>query len=138
VALVAVAAVYAALGLIRLAPGYLEPHYSMRAVSRDLGSLLAGAPGRIGAIGGEALFSENRLPYRSLMGGSWPASPPDVLLLAGLLNDPEGRLGREYRLIRLYAIHVSPEYIVGEVSWKATEGPFLRTNIRVYRRIAGG
>jgi hypothetical protein len=106
----------------------------MREVSRDLGVLLAGAPGRISALGGEALFSENRLPYRSLMGGQWPASPPHVLLLAGLLEDPQGRLDREYRLIRQYAIHVSPEYILGEAAWKPTQGQFRRTHIRVYQR----
>ncbi len=138
VALAAAAALYAVLGIVRLAPGYLEPHYSMREASRDLGALLAGAPGRIGALGGEALFSENRLPYRSVMGGAWPASPPDVLVLAGRINDPEGRLGREYRLIRQYALYISPEYIVEEASWTPAEGPFLRTNIRVYRRIGGG
>lgn len=133
-ALVAAAVLYAGLGLVRLAPAYLEPHYTMREASRDLGVLLAGAPARIGAIGGEALFSENRLRYRSLMGGRWPASPPDVLLLAGMMEDPQGRLGREYRLIRQYAIYVAPEFVLGEVSWKPTQGQFLRTNIRVYQR----
>jgi Dolichyl-phosphate-mannose-protein mannosyltransferase len=132
--IVVAAALYAGLGMVRLAPGYLEPHYTMREVSRDLGVLLAGAPGRISALGGEALFSENRLPYRSLMGGQWPASPPHVLLLAGLLEDPQGRLDREYRLIRQYAIHVSPEYILGEAAWKPTQGQFRRTHIRVYQR----
>lgn len=137
-ALVTAAVLYAVLGVVRLAPGYLEPHYSMREASVDLGVLLAGAPGPISALGGEALFSENRLPYRSAMGGTWPASAPDVLILAGRIRDPEQRLGREYRLVRQYAIYVSPEYIVDEVSWKASEGPFLRTHIRVYRRIEGG
>jgi hypothetical protein len=137
-ALVAAAALYALLGVVRLAPGYLEPHYSMRDASRDLGALLAGTPGRIGALGGEALFSENGLQYRSVLGGSWPAPPPDVLLLAGQIKDPDGRLGREYRLVRQYAIEISPELVVNESSWKVSEGPFLRTNIRVYRRIKDG
>jgi Dolichyl-phosphate-mannose-protein mannosyltransferase len=134
VALVAAAALYAGLGVVRVAPGYLEPHYTMREASRDLGVLLARVPGRIGAIGGDSVFSENRLPYRSLLGRRWPASPPDVLILAGLLEDPQGRLGREYWLIRQYAIYVSPEYVLGEVSWKPTQGQFMRTNIRVYQR----
>ena len=137
-ALLGAALLYGVVGLARLAPGYLEPHHTMRDASGDLGALLAGRPGRIGAVGGEALFSDNRLPYRSLMGGVWPASPPDVLVLAGLLHDPTGRLDREYRLVRQYAIYVSPEFVLGEASWKPFQGQFLRTNVRVYRRAGEG
>jgi hypothetical protein len=137
VALVAAAALYAGLGMVRLAPGYLEPHYTMREISRDLGVLLAGTSGRIGARGGDGLFSENRLPYRSIMSAEWPASPPEVIVLAGLLSDPQGRLGREYRLIRQYAIYVAPEYVLDQATWAATDGSFQRTNVRVYRRRPG-
>ena len=72
------------------------------------------------------------------MSAEWPPSPPDVLVLAGLLRDPQGRLGREYRLIRQYAIYVAPEYVLDQASWAATDGSFQRTNVRVYRRHPGG
>ncbi len=136
--LVAAAVLYAMLGLARLAPGYLDPHYSMRDVSRDLGARLAGDSGRIAALGGEALFNENRLAYQTIMGRRWPASPPEVLLLAGRLIDPGDRLAREYRLIRHYTIHVSPELVNKASTWDPTVGPFRRTRILVYRRVAGG
>ena len=138
VALVAAAGLYAGLGLIRLAPGYLEPHYTMREASREIGALLAGAPGWIDVYGGDALFSENRLPYRSLLGARWSGSPAGALVVAGLIKDPDGRLGREYRLVRQYSIYTSPEYVLGEGSWTPTEGPAQRMNVRVYRRVEGG
>lgn len=133
-ALVTAALLYVVLGLVRLAPGYLEPHYTMHAASRDLAGLLGDSSGRIAASGGEALFSDNRLRYRSLMGRRWPATPPEVLILASAFDDPEDRLDREYRLIRQYTIYVSPEFILGESSWNADGGEFRRTHVRVYRR----
>jgi hypothetical protein len=138
VALVAAAGLYAGLGLIRLAPGYLEPHYTMREASREIGALLAGAPGRIDVYGGDALFSENRLPYRSLMAARWAGTPAGPLVVAGRILDPGERLGREYRLVRQYSIYTSPEYVLGEGSWTPTEGPAQRMNVRIYRRVEGG
>jgi hypothetical protein len=135
---VAGALLYAGLGLVRLAPGYLEPHYSMRETSRDLGVLLDGVRGPIGTLGGEALFNENRLPYRSVMNRRLPKTPLEVVVLAGVIEDPEDRLDRGYRLVRQYALFVAPELVLGDASWKASHGPFLRTNVRVYRRADGG
>jgi hypothetical protein len=37
-------------------------------------------------------------------------------------------------LIRQYAIYVAPEFVLGEASWKPSQGQFQRTNVRVYRR----
>jgi hypothetical protein len=132
--LVGAALLFGILGVARLAPGYVDPHYSMRDTSRDLGALLGGTSGPIRAAGGEALFSDNRLRYASIMGGYWPRTPPEVLIVAGIFPDRENRLNREYRLIRQYAIYVAPEYVLGETSWKVSHGQFQRTNVRVYRR----
>jgi len=138
-AVVTAALLFGALGLVRLAPGYLDPHYSMRDSSRDLGRLLSGGvSGSIGTLGAEALFSDNRLRYRSVFGGHWPSAPPDVLVLAGRIADPQDRLYREYRLIRQYAIYVSPEFVLGEPTWSAAVGQFRRTTVRVYRRASEG
>jgi hypothetical protein len=133
-AVVTAALVFGGLGLVRLAPGYLDPHFSMRDSSRDLGTLLSGVPGSIRTLGGEALFSDNRLRYGSILGREWPQAPADVLVLAGRINDPQDRLRREYRLIRQYAIYVSPEFILGEPTWSGAVGQFRRTTVRVYRR----
>ena len=132
------ALLYAGLGLVRLAPGYLEPHYSMRESSRDLGILLDGVRGPIGTLGGEALFSENRLRYRSVMDRHLPRTPLEVVVLAGVIEDPEDRLDRGYRLVRQYALFVAPDFVLGDAAWKPSHGQFLRTNVRVYRRADGG
>jgi hypothetical protein len=137
-AVVTAALLVGVLGLVRLAPGYLDPHYSMRDSSRDLGTLLSGVNGSIRTFGAEALFSDNRLRYRSVLGGQWPSAPPDVLVLAGRIPDPHDRLHHEYRLIRQYAIYVSPEFILGEPTWSAAVGQFRRTTVSVYRRAGEG
>ena len=137
IAVVAGALLVGVLGLVRLAPGYLDPHYSMRDSSRDLGTLLGGVSGSIRTLGAEALFSDNRLRYRSVFGGQWSSAPPDVLVLAGRM-EPSDRLHHEYRLIRQYPIYVSPEFILGEPTWSAAVGQFRRTTVSVYRRAGEG
>jgi hypothetical protein len=137
-ALITAALLVGELGLVRLAPGYLDPHYSMRDSSRDLGTLLSGVRGSIRTLGAEALFSDNRLRYGSVLGGRWPKAPLDVLVIAGRIDDPQGHLQHEYRLIRQYAIYVSPEFILGEPTWSAAVGQFRRTTISVYRRASEG
>src|SRR4030095_12571554 len=72
--------------------------------------------------------------YGSILGGEWPRAPADVLVLAGRINDPQDRLRREYRLIRQYAIYVSPEFILGEPTWAGAVGQFRRLSVRVYTR----
>ena len=137
-AVVAAALLVGGLGLVRLAPGYLDPHYSMRDSSRDLGTLLSGVHGSIRTLGAEALFSDNRLRYGSVLGGRWPKAPLDALVVAGRIEDPQGHLQHEYRLVRQYAIYVSPEFILGEPTWSAAVGQFRRMTISVYRRTGEG
>jgi hypothetical protein len=59
-------------------------------------------------------------------------------VLAGRIPDPHDRLHHEYRLIRQYAIYVSPEFILGEPTWSAAVGQFRRTTVSVYRRAGEG
>jgi hypothetical protein len=59
-------------------------------------------------------------------------------VIAGRIDDPQGHLQHEYRLIRQYAIYVSPEFILGEPTWSAAVGQFRRTTISVYRRASEG
>lgn len=132
--LVGAAVLFGMLGVARLVPGYVDPHYSMRDSSRDLGAMLEGTGGPIRSVGGEALFSDNRLRYASIMGGYWPSTAPEVLIVAGGFPDPEDRLNREYRLVRQYGIYVSPEFVLGEAVWSPAVGQFRRTIVRVYRR----
>lgn len=134
----AVAVAYAVIALVRLAPGLLDPHYSIRAASRDLGQLLAGTAQPVRALESEVLFSDNRLPYRTIIGRQWPASRPELLLLGAPIRDPLRFLEREYRLVRTYAIDTSPEYVRMRLARATTPGPLPRTSIRLYQRIAPG
>ena len=56
------------LGLVHIATTYLDPYFSMRAASRDLGVLLAGSTRDIATANAEGLFNDNALPYRSILG----------------------------------------------------------------------
>jgi hypothetical protein len=134
--LVAATLVVSVAGLARLAPGYLHPHYSIREASRDLAVRLGDASGRIGAVEGEVLFSDNRLAYRSIFGRRFPSNPPDFLVMAARLDDPRGVLGRDYALIHVYSIHISPEYMRSEFPLGAPPESVARSRIRVYRRIS--
>jgi hypothetical protein len=133
--IIAATLVVAAAGLVRLGPGYLHPHYSIRAASRDLATRVGDAPGRIGAVEGEVLFTDNRLAYQSIFGRRLPSRPPAFLLMAARLDDPEGRLGRDYALIHIYPIHISPEYMRAEFPLGAPPESVARSRIRLYRRI---
>jgi len=127
---------YVTLGIVRLAPGYLDPHFTMREASRDLGVLLAGSAADIGAANAEGLFNDNALPYRSILEDRWPTTWPEVIVIAFKFDDPQRRLEREYRLIRSYRIYVSPEYARNEDPWipsSEAEG----VTVRVYRRATG-
>ena len=127
---------YVTLGLVRLAPGYLDPHFTMREASRDLGVLLADSAGDIGAANVDGLFNDNALPYRSIFNDSWPPTRPEVIVIAFKFHDPQRRLEREYRLIRSYRIYVSPEYARNEDPWiPASEAEGV--TVRVYRRTTG-
>ena len=136
--LLAVAAAYALIALVRLAPGYLHPHYSIREASRDLGQFLAGVAHPVRTLESEVLFSDNRLSYRIIHGRKWPASRPEVMLLGAPIEDPLRLLEREYRLARTYEIYTSPEYVRTRLSRVTTPGPLPRTSIRLYQRISPG
>jgi hypothetical protein len=131
-------AAYAALGLMRLAPGYLHPHYSIRTVSRDLGVLLAGTTGEIRVANGESLFNENRLAYQSILGRNWSATRPEVVVVAVInfdFKDPQAILEHEYRLIRTYSVWVSPAYVRARSLPRMIQTSPPSGRVHVYRRL---
>jgi hypothetical protein len=103
-------ACYAALAVARIAPAYLTPRYTIAETSRDLGRLLAeSVRDNIATANAEGLFNGNALPYRSIVGRTWPSYRPDVLVTVFVFNDPLGLLEREYRPIARYHLYTSPE-----------------------------
>lgn len=106
----AAALCYGGLVVARVAPSYVHPHYTLKAASEALGATLAGGPDVLTVSRGEGLFTGNRLPYRSTLGRTWPARPPERIVIVFRFDDPGDRLGREYTLIATYRLFVSPAY----------------------------
>ena len=101
------AAVYAVLSLISILPSYVEPQYTMKLTSENLGRQLAGFHGVVGSRRADSLFTANTLRYRSTLGrGGWQ---PDVLLV--VFDAPEPSLDREYRLVTQYDLFISRRYV---------------------------
>jgi hypothetical protein len=94
---------------IKIAPGYVNPHYSMKNASRDLGLILSGSS-TIVTIAAESLFNENKLPYKSLFDTNWPAEKPEIIVVAFRHEWAKGIVARDYRQIKTYDLYVSPEY----------------------------
>ena len=129
--------IVAVAGLARLAPGYLNPHYSIREASRDLAVRLGMPP-------------DGSAPRRARCSSATTAWPTGASSAAASLRisrfpgdgraprRPAGVLGRDYALIHVYSIHISPEYIRSGVSDGGTPESVARSRIRVYRRISPG
>lgn len=136
VALISAAALcYAALSLAQVLPWYTNPHYSIRQASRDLGTSAAGETGVIVTSGAEGLFNGNALPYRTLLGKTWPARKPEIIVIAFQFADPEGLLERDYDLVSSYRLSVSPEYLDNRATMVDADAPV--EIVRVYRRKPG-
>ena len=111
VALIPAAALcYAVLSVVRIAPSYVHPHYSIKHTSEQLGLSLAGSTASIASSRTEGLFNGNTLPYLGVSFRRWPRQDPDVIVIGFRFGDPEKLLEREYSLIATYRLFVSPEY----------------------------
>jgi 4-amino-4-deoxy-L-arabinose transferase-like glycosyltransferase len=98
---------YFALSTIRLVPGYLNPHYTIRDTSRELESLVAGRT--VASTQSEGLFNDNALRYRI-----WRASPtdkPEIIVAVTYDPDDPERVDDTYALIKTYRAYVAPEYL---------------------------
>lgn len=101
---------YLTASIIRLAPAYLDPHYTIRDISIDLGELYVGAA-PIATRGAEGLFNDNSLRYRRFYRDSWRSNPPEIVVISNAVSAGEIELLRErYHLIKTYVPYVSPDY----------------------------
>jgi hypothetical protein len=91
-------------------PGYLDPHYSVRHTSRDLGRALADSKS-IAVFRAEGLFNGNVLAYRSF-DEETQFEKPDAVVVGFVLRapDPIEWLEQNYRVARIYRLYASPEY----------------------------
>jgi len=118
---------YFLVSTMQLAPAYLEPHFSIRDTSRELGVLLDGEPS-IASFGAEGLFSENQLRYQQFHLVDAQDDPPEIVV--SVFEDSQtisDFLKERYHVIRTRALDVSPRYA-------AQPDAFLPI-MRVYKKI---
>jgi hypothetical protein len=109
-ALVAGCAVfYLVISLFRAVPGYMNPNYSIRDTSRDLGTVLSGHH-TIASIEADGLFNENNLPYESLTVPEFNLlrKRPENVVVAFAYERVKNVLEHEYHLIKTYNLHLVP------------------------------
>jgi Dolichyl-phosphate-mannose-protein mannosyltransferase len=102
---------YLTISLVRIAPGCLNPHYSIRDTSRDLGALLSGSH-TIASIEADGLFNENDLPYESLTVPEFNllGNKPEIVVVAFAYERVKNILEQEYYPIKTYDLYLSPAY----------------------------
>jgi hypothetical protein len=100
---------YLAISLAEIAPGYLNPHYTMRNTSRDLGALFSGS-GAIASIGADGLFNENDLPYESLTAPEFNElrKMPEIVAVAFYNEWVTTTLHRHYSATKTYDLYNYP------------------------------
>ena len=112
--------------------GYLNPRYTIRDASRHLSTLLADGSGLIATSHAETLFTENSLRYRSVGWEWWLSSDPEVLIVAGNVDEMTVR-NRAYRLIHQSTRYVAPSF--HETYPGQRPGHIPREIIRVYGKV---
>jgi hypothetical protein len=115
------ALLYLPFSLVGIASAYIEPHYSMRDASRDLGKILSGYSS-IATMRAEGLFNENNLRYKSFIKINWPVEKPEILVIAFRDVERMPIVKRNYHLLKSYNIFVSPEYLRSEPSAIPADG----------------
>jgi len=102
---------YLTVSLVRIAPGYINPNYSMRDLSRELGTLLSGSSAIV-AYSTEGLFNENSLRYTNIIKVNSPLEMPEILVMAFRRDSDrwEDIVTQQYRLVKSYDLSFSPEY----------------------------
>jgi len=118
---------YLTISLVRIAPGYTNPHYSIRDTSRDIGKLLSGSAAIV-TVKGETLFNENNLRYKSFWN---PVEKPEILVIAFRLEQNRDILKREYHLLKSYQLYVAPEYL--RTHQNSAAGLPERVTVSVYK-----
>jgi hypothetical protein len=125
------------MSIANVAPGYVDPHYSIRDASRSLGERLAGYGGVVATLNAEGLFNDNTLRYTTILSEpAWRAVRPDVFVTIFDSSESDGILQREYCLVDRYRLYVSPEFFRSHPELGLEPGAGV--SARVYRREAGG
>jgi hypothetical protein len=100
----ALAAVWAAIWSVHIAPGFLDPHFTVRDASRDLGDRLAGAP-EVVAYEAEGLFIDNDLPLRLIRYRTMKADKSPLIVTKAPFRGDREYLNAHYELLTSYDLY---------------------------------
>jgi hypothetical protein len=125
------ATIVVVLAAAKIVPMYLEPHYSMKQTSRDLGAYLRDAES-VTTLRGASLFNDNRIPYRHYDRVLWKGSPPDIVVVAFPNQRIPPVIEEDYALVRTFDVYIAPAYFRLHPEHQPT-GPLGET-VRVYKR----
>jgi hypothetical protein len=110
-AITAVAVICLIIMVTRIAPGYVNPHFSMRKTSQDLERLLVNSF-TIAAVRSDSLFIQNKLRYKSSLDLGWPPERTEIVVSAFISDsDPwKNILDHEYHVMQRYKLFTAPDY----------------------------
>lgn len=118
---------YLVASTMRLAPAYLDPHFTIRDISRDLGILLDGRPS-IGTVNAEGLFNDNLLRYQRFHRNAPKDQAPEIVVT---VFDDSSRdretLEKRYHVIKTDVLYVSQQY-------HETHPTYLLPTMKVYKK----
>jgi hypothetical protein len=117
---------YIAASVIRVAPTYIEPQYTIREISDDLGHSLTGVSTII-VHKAEGVFNDNSLHYRRWTEREPSAEAASIVVTAFELPHEPVVLQARYDLVKIYHPYVSPDFFRAHPGRPAPE-------IKVYKR----
>lgn len=126
--IIAVSITYMMISLIRIAPGYIDPQYTIRDASQDLGRLYSGS-NRILTLGAETLFNNNALRYTTTGDRLQNSEMGDILVVAFAHRQTlEDYLVNNARKVHSYDLYLSPEFyrLHPHTVWSHPRGEILR------------
>ena len=100
---------YLTISLAGIVPSYINPSYSIKQTSRDLGRLLS-ASKKIVCWKAEGLFNGNSLSYTDPAMVDWRSEMPEIIVAAFPEYSLKHNILTEYELVKTYDLYVSPEY----------------------------
>jgi hypothetical protein len=126
--IIAFSITYMMISLTRIAPGYIDPQYTIRDASLDLGRLYSGS-NRILTLGAETLFNNNALRYTTTGDRLQNSEVGDILVVAFAHRQTlEDSLVNNARKLHSYDLYLSPEFyrLHPQAVWSHPRGEILR------------
>jgi hypothetical protein len=128
---------FLAVSLPRVLPGYLTPHFTLREVSQELGTII-GPDEFVATTFAEGLFNDNTLHYSLRNLAEMRDLPPFFASVPGVnfnLGIDDTFLAKHYELVRTFEIYVSPEFYALNRRYRPSST--LGEQVRLYRRRSG-